>query len=526
MDRELSGRPSYVLPTLELFAGYGDRTAIVADGRQLSYAELRTEALDLAIALREQGIRSGMSVAVLIMLPIEGPALQLALHLIGCRIVWLVPGTGHREMTDYLTLTGPDAFLYDPRTSEELAQQLLGHLGATQVLCLGPDGAGPDLLTLRPHGTDMDPQSLAAGTPECVFQTSGTTGTPKAILHRDEMFQQVLAIAEDWLTAGHPPLRHLLFTPLWWSSGSVATLITLCAGGLVVIRPKWSSTAFLDAVREHQINYVFIAPAMFYELLDDPALATTDTSSLYMLNLGAAPTTPERLRQGIKRLGPVLRICYGLSESPYISALPGLTEDPAHPERLRSCGKLYGDVRAQIRDEHGMVLGPGEVGELWVRSKLNFAGYLGQPELTAETLVDGWMRTRDLGYLDADGYLYIVGRAQDMIITGVGARKIFAGPIEDVLSRHPSVRAAAVIGVPDDALVEVVHAYVVPAVDADVDLDELRRAVTDELAEICAPRSVDIVDSLPLVGFGKVDKNALRERYAAEHPNLPVGTPG
>jgi acyl-CoA synthetase (AMP-forming)/AMP-acid ligase II len=131
--------------------------------------------------------------------------------------------------------------------------------------------------------------------------------------------------------------------------------------------------------------------------------------------------------------------------------------------------------------------------------------------------VDGWLRTRDLGYRDAEGYLYLVGRAQDMIVTGMGSRKIFARPIEDVLTTHPGVRAAAVIGVPDDALVEVVHAYVVPDSDAEPDIKELRALVTGQLAEICAPRSVDFVDSLPVAGFGKVDKKALRARYAAEH---------
>jgi acyl-coenzyme A synthetase/AMP-(fatty) acid ligase/predicted MFS family arabinose efflux permease len=501
---------NYVPRMLELFAQHGDREALRAGDRSMSYVELRASVLDLSAALRSHGIRPGMSVAVLIELPIEGPALQLALHHLGCRVVWILDGAGRKETRDYLDLTKPDVFLYDPRTSDtvELATKLLDYLGALPVLCLGPGGSGPDLLAFSPQET----YEHAEGEPESVFQTSGTTGTPKAILHRDGMFRQAVVLAQDWAAADHPRLRHLSYSPLWWSAGTVATMITLGSGGLIVLEVDWTPGGFADTIQRHEINFAFVAPAMLYEVLDDPNLDPAKLSSMYMLNVGGAPTAPNRLRQAIETFGPVLRNTYGLSESPYVAAFTGIDAP-----RLGSCGRPYGDVQVEIRAEDGTVLEPGVTGELWVQSRLNFAGYLGQPELTEETIVDGWVRTRDLGYRDAEGYLYLAGRAQDMIVTGMGARKIFARPIEDVLSTHPDVQAAAVIGVPDDALVEVVHAYVVPKPGAKPDLEELCAHVTDQLASICAPRTVDFVDSLPVIGFGKVDKKALREQYTKEH---------
>lgn len=150
-----------------------------------------------------------------------------------------------------------------------------------------------------------------------------------------------------------------------------------------------------------------------------------------------------------------------------------------------------------------------------MQTRLSFAGYHGQPELTAQTLVDGWVRTRDIGHLDDDGYLYLVDRAHDMIVTHRRNWAIFCRPIEDVLAGHPQVRAAAVIGVPDETVGEVPYAYVVVAPDAAVTGAELIDLVTAELNEMWAPAGVEFVDRLPMNRSVKVDKRALRERYAA-----------
>ena len=512
MDEELPGRANYVVRALELFADFGDREAIAGAGRRVTYRQLRASILDLAEGLAEGGVRDGMTVAVVLGHPPEGPAVLLALHLLGCRTVWVRSGVTRREVAGQLRATRPDAVLYDARSTSALGREVATRLDLP-VFCLGPAGLGPDLLAH--HGAGQLRPGLVGTAPDVVFQTSGTTGAPKLVHHRHGFYWQIHRLAEQIIAAGEPQWRHLSLSVLSHVSGQLAALLYLFCGSLLILMEEWEPGEFLATIERERVNSTFIPPPDLYDILAHPMLNRTDVSSMRMLSVGAAPAAPARLREAIRRFGPALRITYGLSECPFISANPALTDAAADAQRLSSCGRPYGDVTVEIRGEDGVtVLGAGEVGELWALSSLNFAGYLGAPGLTGETLVDGWVRTRDLGYRDADGLLYLVGRSQDLIISGRNCRKVFPRPIEDSLAGHSQIRAAAVIGVPDPAMVEAVHAYVVPAPDATVTEAELIALVRDELTDFWAPRTVEFVDRLPVNGIGKVDKNVLRQRYA------------
>jgi len=519
MDIASDRTRTYVTRALELFAGYGERAALVQDDRRISYRELRDLVHRMAATLRAYGVRSGASVLIMVANPLEGPVLQLAVHLLGCRSFWVAPVTARREILEYVRRCGADAFVFDPRTQGGLGAEIAASL-EVPVFCLGPGGPGPDLLA------NSDNAEVTPGDhePEAVFQTSGTTGTPKLVHLPHAFFLQVLAIAEGQFTStGAPLLRHLTSSPMWLVSGQITAFVNLFTGGVLFLEDAWTAERFLATVARERINSTFMSPPMLYEVLDHPAAATTDMSHMFMFNIGAGPAAPSRLRQAIRLWGPVIRIVYGLSESVVTTALPGLTEDPEHPRRIRSAGTPYGDVRLEIRDEDGHAVPTGVDGEIWVSSRLNFAGYWGQPELTAETLVDGWVRTRDVGHLDEDGFLYIVDRTSDMIITHRRSWNIYSRPIEDVLAGHPQVRMAAVIGVPDPVIGEVVHAYVVPTADAAVTGEELSAMVGEELNDMWEPRTVEFVDALPLTRANKIDKKALRARYAAEHPAVEIG---
>ncbi|MFF4808416.1 class I adenylate-forming enzyme family protein [Micromonospora chersina] len=508
----MTDRPNYVHEALDLFAGFGDREALVGGDRRLTYPEVAAEVRGLAGALLRHGVRPGAAVLVMLGNTLEGPLLQLALHLLGCRSMWVAPVTSRREVDEFVALAGPDAFVHDPR--DPLGAEIAAGLTGVPVLCLGPGGAGPDLTAAGGEPADLP---AGAPAPESFLQTSGTTGTPKLVHHRESFYRQILALAADFRAAGFPLLRHLSHSPMWLASGQITTLFNLFTGGVLFLREQWDPAAFIRTVDTEKLTSTFVTPPMLYEVLDHPALDGADFSAMFMFNVGAGPAAPARLRQAIARFGPCLRIVYGLSEAVVICALPGLTEDPEHPERLRSCGRPYGDVAVEIRDAEGRVLPAGADGEVWVRTNLSFAGYHGQPELTAETLVDGWVRTRDIGHLD-DGYLYLVDRLQDRILTRQRSWPIYSRPIEDVLAAHPEVRAAAVIGVPDPVAGELPHAYVVPAPGAMVTGDELIALVTQELSDTWAPGAVEFLDALPLNRSAKVDKRALRARYAAAHP--------
>ncbi|GAB3936138.1 AMP-binding protein [Micromonospora vulcania] len=502
---------TYVDRVLDLFADFGDREALVGGGRRLTYTEAAAQVRAMAATLTRHGVRPGSAVLVTVANAVEGPLLQLALHLIGCRTMWVAPVTARREVDEFIRLARPDALVYDARDPNSLGPELAAALPGTPVCCLGAGGAGPDLTA------DAEPVELPASVPapESFLQTSGTTGSPKLVHHRQSFYEQILTLAADFRAAGFPLLRHLSHSPMWLASGQITTLFNLFTGGVLFLRDDWDPVAFVATVQRERINSTFVTPPMLYELLDHPAVVGADFSAMFMFNVGAGPAAPARLRQAIARFGPVLRIVYGLSEAVVITALPGLTDDPAHPERLRSCGRPYGDVHIEIRDGDGTVLAPGRDGEVWVRTRLSFAGYHGQPELTAQTLVDGWVRTRDIGHLDEEGYLYLVDRAHDMIVTHRRNWAIFCRPIEDVLAGHPQVRAAAVIGVPDETVGEVPYAFVVLSPDATVTGAELIDLVTTELNEMWAPAEVEFVDRLPVNRSVKVDKRALRDRYAA-----------
>ncbi|ONI68785.1 AMP-dependent synthetase [Kribbella sp. ALI-6-A] len=510
VGENLEHSDSYVKTALGLFAGYGDAPAIVAGDRRLSYAELRAQVLDLAATLQERGVGPGTGVLVLAGNTLELPALQLALHLVGARSMWIAPIAGRREIEAFARLSQPDVFVYDATSKAVLGERLAVQLGVP-VHCLGPGGLGPDLL--RPPSGTFTPEHSEVEPATCL-QTSGTTGEPKLVHHRQAFYEQILTLAADYLAAGLPVLRHLSHSPMAFASGQITSFFNLFQGGVLFVENQWDAGRALATIERERINSTYVSPPLLYQLLDHPDLATTDVSSMFMLNVGAGPAAPSRLRQAIARFGPVLRIVYGLSEVIVVTAQPGLTEDPEHPERLRSSGTPYGDVRVEIRDADGQPLPAGETGEIYATSKLRFAGYWGRPDLTERTIVDGWVRTGDLGYLDSDGFLYVVDRVQDTIVTGASNWNVYCRPIEDLLQAQPGVRAAAVIGVPDEEFGEVPHAYVVRYAAAAVEAAELQAVVRGEFNDMWVPRTVEFLDELPLTSAHKVDKVALRARHA------------
>lgn len=526
---ERDERPNYVLRALDRFAEYGDREAIVGvggyGGCRLTYTQTRALVLDMAAVLRDAGYRPGMTVAVMVAHPPEGFPLQLALHLLGCRTVWIAHASTPGEVDDIVRRIPPELFIYDTRTHAKPGAVLAARLGVP-VRCLGPGGLGPDLLAPPPQGTEPFDLDTAVGAPQAVFQTTGTTGVPKAILHGAGLYEQMFTLADDWVAAGEPLLRHLILTPVWHASGQAAAVLNLISGGVFYVLWSFQPAEYFTLIEKYRATSCFLTPPQFYQLLDEPTGASADMSSMKLLTIGGSAASTARLREGIERWGPIIRIAYGMSELPYVASLAGITPDPAHPERLRSCGPPYGDVRAEIRDPDGKVLPPGETGELWVSSRQNFLGYWAAPELTAQTLVDGWLRTWDLAFADDEGYLHIVGREQDMIITGFGGFHIFPRPIEDVLTSHPEVAAAAVIKIPHEIFNEGAHAYVVrmPGATATAEelIAELSALITEKLNKLWVPHSFEFIDELPRTGFGKVDVQALRDRWAAEHHMAPV----
>jgi fatty-acyl-CoA synthase len=505
---------NYVLRALDLFTRYGDQEAIVQGDSRVSYLQLRDTTLALTARLREHGVEAGDAVAMLMRTTPQTPALQLALHLLGCRTMWIAPYEPQRTQVEFFEFARSNVLIYSPRRAG-LAADLAGRDPGLRVLRMGSgDGPGPDLLADLPMPPPPFDPALAGDDPQSLFYSGGTTGRSKLVQHGQRFYDMMLAIAEYYLSIGEPPMRFLTTSAFTHTSGQMPAFLTLFEGGTLFQGPGFDPAGFLATIEREQISSAFLTPALLYMVLDDPALAQADTSSLRYLNVGGAAASPARLAEAIKAMGPVVRIVYGSSEVPLITDYPFLDHDPDFPERLGSCGLPFLDTELEIRDDGGAVRPAGETGEVWVGGPLLMSGYWERPDLSAETLVDGWLRTGDVGYLDEDGYLYLVDRVSDMIVTHWAAANVYARPIEDVLAAHPAVMAAAVIGVPDETFGEKIRAYVVRRPGASVTGEDLRTLVMDELTETYAPHEVEVIDEMPMTALFKVDKKELRRRAA------------
>jgi len=324
--------------------------------------------------------------------------------------------------------------------------------------------------------------------------------------------QVVLSLTASWGLPLEP--RTLIATPIT-HAGGLPVLPTLLRGGTVVLQQSFKPAEWLAAVQRHRINYTLVIPTLLYALMDAGGIDAYDLSSLQTVVYGAAPMSPTRIAEAQRAFGPILLQGYGQTECVGMttSLLP-FEHDPEHrPELLSSCGRAVAGAEVEVLDDDGHRIAPGDVGEICVRSRSVMSGYWRRPEETAEALRGGWLHTGDMAYRDAGGFFHIVDRKKDMVISG--GFNVYPKEIEDVLMADPAVSAAAVIGIPDAKWGEAVKAFVVARPGATVDVEALIAEVKRRKGSHHAPKSIEVVDHLPVTGVGKVDKKVLRAAYWA-----------
>jgi acyl-CoA synthetase (AMP-forming)/AMP-acid ligase II len=353
-----------------------------------------------------------------------------------------------------------------------------------------------------------------------VTATGGTTGKPKGVMNTNRSLQTfAVNFMINCSYRADEPVVNLAAAPMTHTAG-ILSLPCTARGGTVVILTKPEPTALLDAIEQHGVTELFLPPTVIYRLLGEPGLADRDLSSLKYFISGAAPLSVEKLKQAIAVFGPVMMQGYGQTEAPASIAMLRPEEylvdgKPADDRRLSSCGRPTPTVRLAIRDESGTTLPTGQQGEICVSGDLVMKGYYNDPEHTAAAIVDGWLHTGDIGYLDADGYLHITDRCKDMIITG--GFNVYPSEVEQVIWTHPAVRDCSVIGVPDDEWGEAVKAVVELHPGEAVDTAALITLCKDKLGNVKAPKSIDVVATLPRSAVGKVLKTELRAQYWRDH---------
>ncbi|MFB7943332.1 AMP-binding protein [Kitasatospora phosalacinea] len=500
---------NYVETVLDGLSAVPGREVVVGDGRRLEADEFRSLVYRLARALHECGVERGRTVTLLCGNVPETLAVRYAVNLLGAHFNHLYMRLGADVQAAMMADVDTYAFVVDPRLAERAAQ-LAAAVPVERVLVLGGDGAlGEDLLAVADKQDDAPLPSAARPEDLCFIRHSGgTTGHPKGIRSTFARMQDLGLVTALF---GGRDRRDLVCTPLSHAGGFLADA-TLASGGTVVLHYAFDPAEVLATVTRERITNMWLLPPLLYQLLDHPDAAHADTSSLRQVTYGGTPSSPVRIAEAVRRLGPVLQQGYGQFEAGAVSILPAAEHDPDRLDVLRTAGRVVPGVEVEIRDGHGAALPTGQVGEICVRAEGVMEGYWKNPELTAEVLRDGWVHTGDLGRLDEHGYLTVVDRIKDMIAV-VGGH-VYTTELEDFLHTHPAVRQCAVYGVRGEGGHERVHATVVPHPGAVVTADELRGLVRDGRGEMYVPDRIDFADALPLTDTGKPDKKELRLRAA------------
>lgn len=496
---------------------YDDRPCLfMGDDQILTYADMRATISKMMQALASLGLGKGTRAAIISGNRPEVLSNTAAMSISGFVGTPLHPMGSLDDHAYVLEDAEIEVLIFDPGYFSERAQELKERVpGLKHLLAFGPSDIATDYLALAGQfeAQPLTPPDIRPNDVSSVNYTGGTTGKPKGVMstYRGTAYMAMIQAAE-WEFPEE--LRMLMTTPL--SHAAAAFFVpVLQKGGAIYVLPGFSPDLFFDWVEKYRITATMLVPVMLYVLLDSPRADTADMSSMETIFYGASPMSPARLQQGLEKWGQIFYQFFGQSEAPMVlTNLARKDHDLSKPERLASCGRPAPWVHLALLDDNNRPVAHGEPGEICVRGPLVMKGYKGLPEQTEEAFAGGWLHTGDVGRFDDEGFLYIVDRKKDMIVTG--GFNVFPREVEDVLSAHEAVAQVAVVGVPDERWGEAVKAVVVlrPGVEAsDAVSESLIEAVKEAKGSVQAPKSVDFVESIPLTPVGKPDKKALRAMY-------------
>ena len=497
-------------------------TAYVQDERRFSYQEAGELSCRIAHALIASGMTGGTKGAV--WAANDATAWICVLGLWRANMSWIPVGARNsvEDNHDVLDRFDCEVLFFQAYFAPAIAELQARLPRVRHWICIDGDApgvAGARSLADWVAGQPATPPGVAFDMDDVVViaPTGGTTGVPKGVMNTHRSLQTAMA----HLMIGcpyedeHRPVN-LAAAPMTHTSG-LLSLPTSARGGTVVVLSRPEPTLLLGAIARHRVTELFLPPTVIYRLLDIPDLnKKVDFSSLRYFFYGAAPMSVEKLKLALQVFGPIMANSYGQTEAPgTISCLPPnehfVQGQVAPDERLASVGRPNPLIRVEIMSDEGRILAQGETGEICVRGDLVMKGYYKDPAKTAETLVDGWLHTGDVGHIDAEGYLHITDRKKDMIISG--GFNVYPSQVEQVLWSHPAVQDCAVIGVPDPQWGEAVKAVVELNQGMSASAEELIALCKARLGGVMAPKTVDFIAELPRSTAGKVLKKDLRAGY-------------
>jgi len=474
---------------------YPDRTALVSEARRSTFRGLHDRVGEIAAALKKHGFKAGDRLAILLPNELEFIELVYACAWLGLIVVPLNTRLSEKEIDHVLVDATPHGLIRHSSLAVPTVQ-LPWQLVLDEEPLESPSGSYPD--------TVYDPDAVFA-----LIYTSGTTGLPKGvvlthanILANVDHVNYWMRYREGGLYLHAAPIFHIADFPFMFSSPAFGTCQTAI--------PKFSPQTFCQIVEREHVTHTVLVPTMINMLTQFDELRTYDLTSLERLGYGGSPIAPELIHRTREVLPNVeLTQVYGLSETGFLTGL----QDREHTEkRLTSCGRACPGIEVRVVDDSGKEVEAGQPGELVARGANVTRGYWNNPKETNIAFCDGMFRTGDIGYQDADGYVFILDRLKDMIVTG--GENVYSGEVEAIIYQHPKVREVAVFGIPDPKWGELVMACVVLKPGATLTTDELSAFCRLSLANYKIPRRVEFSETdLPKNGSGKILKKNLRERF-------------
>ncbi|WP_322893414.1 MULTISPECIES: acyl-CoA synthetase [unclassified Yoonia] len=489
----------------------GDATGFVWGEQSWSWAEMEARAAAFAQALLDHGITKGDRILVQSANSSQMFEAMFACWRIGA--VW-VPANYRLSPGDLAWLAGSSGarLLLCAAQFPDHAAACKPHVDATITL-----GQDYEDLIARHMGAAPAPIAVQRDDPAWFFFTSGTTGKPKAaVLTHGQLAFVVTNHLCDLMPATGPDDASLVVAPL--SHGAGIHQLAQVAHGVKTILPageKFDPAEIWALVARWQVSNMFTVPTIVKLLVEDPSVDHHDHASLRYVIYAGAPMYRADQRRALEKLGPVLVQYFGLGEvTGNITVLPPADHHADDAQmRIGSCGFARTGMQVQIQNDQGEEVSIGDTGEIAVIGPAVFAGYFNNPEANAKSFRNGWFLTGDLGHMDAQGYVYLTGRASDMYISG--GSNIYPREIEEKLLQHPDLSEVAVLGVPDPLWGEVGMAVCVPHADAQVQPDSLLAWLAPQLASYKRPRHAVLWDALPKSAYGKITKKMIREELQA-----------
>lgn len=499
-------------------ARHPEKTAVICGDARFSFRELEERVNRLSNALLGLGLERGDKVAVLALNCHRYLEIYYGVPQFGATVVPVNFRIPPQEIRYILDHSESRAVMVDDALAPTL-EGLRPHLGRVEhYISIGnqPREGYLDFEELLDRGgPDFDAELLEEGELLGLFYTSGTTGEPKGVMltHRNV---QSNVDHSDMVFQHFPDDIYLHAAPMFHLADGAAVFSNTARGATQAFTPRFDPTEVLEIISRERVTTTVLVPTMINFLLQHPDRERYDLSSLRQITYGASPIAPETLRRSMEVFRCRFAQGYGLTEAAplltFLSAEDHAATMGQDMRLLASCGKPVPNVEVRVVDPDDRDVRPGEVGEIIARGSNIMAGYWKRPEETENAIQGGWLRTGDLATVDAEGYIYLVDRKKDMIVTG--GENVFSTEVEAVLYGHPAVKEAAVIGVPDETWGEAVHACVT--------LKDAHQASEEELIDYCReylptyklPRSAEILEGeLPKGGTGKILKKELRERH-------------